>query len=76
MFKMPFYGFRADQLIEDGMHTNVGGLTREALQRFLKTIRCSAPRCGSALMPVKMFNMMFEMKVGAISEDTMYLGSY
>ncbi|MFA5887378.1 MAG: glycine--tRNA ligase [Candidatus Nanoarchaeia archaeon] len=67
------FRFRADQLIEDGMHTNVGGLTAEALTKVIEDNKLLCPRCGSALMPVKMFNMMFEMKVGAISEDTMYL---
>lgn len=67
------FRFRADQLIEDAMHTNAGGLDETALTKLIDDNKLLCPRCGSKLLPVKWFNMMFEMKVGATGEDTMYL---
>ena len=67
------FRFRADQLIEDALKTNVGGLDEAALTKLIDDNKLLCPRCGSALMPVKWFNMMFEMKVGATGEDIMYL---
>lgn len=67
------FRFRADQLIEDALHTNVGGVSAEDLTKIIQDNKLLCPRCGSGLLPVKWFNMMFEMKVGATGEDIMYL---
>lgn len=67
------FRFRADQLIEDAMKTNVGGVSAEDLTKIINDNKLLCPKCQSTLLPVKWFNMMFEMKVGATGEETMYL---
>lgn len=67
------FRFRADQLIEDALGTNAGGLSEDALTKLIIDNKLVCPRCQGKLMPVKWFNMMFELKVGATGDDTMYL---
>ncbi len=67
------FRFRADQLIEDELKIEVGGLKDEALTKLIKDNKLKCTKCKGNLMPVRFFNMMFDVKVGATGEDIMYL---
>ena len=67
------FKFRADELIEDETGLNVQGLKDYELDKIIKENKLKCPKCGSELDKVKFFNMMFDLKVGATGEDTMYL---
>jgi len=67
------FRFRADQLIEDALDINAEGLDEEAMTKLIEENKLLCPKCQSKLLPVKMFNMMFDLKVGATGEDVMYL---
>ena len=67
------FRFRADQLIEDALKTNVEGLDDKALTKVIDDNRLVCPRCQSRLLPVRRFNMMFDVRVGATGESEMYL---
>ena len=67
------FRFRADQLIEDETKINVAGLKDEALTKLIKDNKLKCPNCKGNLMPVKFFNMMFDVKVGATGDDIMML---
>lgn len=65
--------FRADDLIEEVTGTNVVGLDEGALTKIIDSSRIRCPKCSSKLLPVRWFNMMFELKVGATGDAVMYL---
>ena len=67
------FRFRADQLIEDALGTNVAGVNEEAMTTLIQDNKLVCPKCQGKLMQVKWFNMMFELKVGATGDDMMYL---
>ena len=67
------FRFRADELIEDALNKSVQGLTEKQLDELVKKNNLKCPRCNSELLPVKLFNMMFEVKVGATGNEIMYL---
>ncbi|MEK6904322.1 MAG: hypothetical protein AABW87_01890 [Nanoarchaeota archaeon] len=67
------FRFRADELIEDELNIKVEGLTDKAMDKLIKDNKLKCPKCGSQLGEVRWFNMMFEVKVGATSNDIMYL---
>src|SRR3989338_7731339 len=67
------FRFRADQLIEDALGTNVAGVNEEAMTKLIQDNKLVCPKCQGKLMQVKWFNMMFELKVGATGDDMMYL---
>ena len=67
------FRFRADELIEDETDLSVQGLKENELDKIIKENKLKCPRCGSELDKVKFFNMMFDLKVGATGEETMYL---
>jgi len=65
--------FRADHLIEDSTKMFVEGMGPEELTKIIreKNIRC--PKCGGELEDVKVFNLMFQMNVGALGDTKGYL---
>jgi glycyl-tRNA synthetase len=65
--------FRADHLIEDSTKMFVEGMSPEELAKIIreKNIRC--PKCGGELDDVKVFNLMFQMNVGALGDTKGYL---
>jgi len=67
------FRFRADELIEDELNKNAEGLSAKELDSIIKKNKLKCPRCNSKLLPVKLFNMMFEIKVGATDNEIMYL---
>jgi len=68
------FRFRADELIEDELKRNVDGLKAEEMDSIIEENKMKCPKCGAQdLDNVKWFNMMFDIKVGAIGSDTMYL---
>lgn len=67
------FRFRADELIEDELKINVEGLTDKAMDKLIQDNNLKCPKCGSSLLPIKWFNMMFDIKVGATGNDVMYL---
>ena len=65
--------FRADQYIEDQTGKETEGLTTSQLDDLISKNKLKCPECGSQLGKTKLFNMMFELKVGATGKDIMYL---
>jgi len=65
--------FRADQLIEDELKKDSAGLKEEELTNLIKEHKLKCASCKGQLMPVKYFNMMFEVKVGVTGDDVMSL---
>jgi glycyl-tRNA synthetase len=49
------------------------GLDEEALTKIIEENKLLCPKCQGRLMKVRMFNMMFDLKVGATGDGTMYL---
>jgi glycyl-tRNA synthetase len=64
---------RADELIESALKIEVEGLNEKALTKIIKENKLLCPKCQGKLMDVRMFNMMFDLKVGATGDDIMYL---
>ena len=67
------FRFRADQLIEDELKTDVAGLKEDALNKLIKDNKLKCPKCKGNLGNVRFFNMMFDVKVGVTGDDIMYL---
>lgn len=67
------FRFRADQLIEDETKVDVAGLKEDALTKLIHDNKLKCPRCGGQLGEVRFFNMMFDVRVGATSDEVMYL---
>ena len=67
------FRFKADQLVEEELKLNVSGLDEDALTKIIKDNKLKCSNCKGNLMNVKFFNMMFDVRVGAIGEDIMYL---
>ncbi len=67
------FRFRADQIIEDATKTSVEGLDENALTKVIEDNKLVCPKCQGKLLPVRWFNMMFNVKVGATGENEMYL---
>jgi len=67
------FRFRADQLIEDDLNTNVDGVKEKALDKIIKDNKLKCPRCGGSLDDVRWFNMMFEIKLGSTGDEIAYL---
>ena len=65
--------FRADQLVEDTLKKDVSGMKEEALSKLIKDNKIKCLNCKGSLSDVRFFNMMFDIKVGAVSTDIMYL---
>ncbi len=65
--------YRADALIEDTLGTNVEGLSEEDLTTVIKDNKLLCPKCQSTFLPVRIFNMMFDLKLGVTGDDVMYL---
>jgi len=67
------FRFRADELIEDELDINATGLKDNEMNALIKKYKLKCPRCNGLLDKIKWFNMMFDLKVGATGQDTMYL---
>ncbi|MBI2106141.1 glycine--tRNA ligase [Candidatus Woesearchaeota archaeon] len=67
------FRFRADQYVEDETGKETEGLTTTQLDELIEKSKLKCPECGSQLGKTKLFNMMFELKVGATGKDIMYL---
>ncbi len=68
------FRFKADELIEDKLNMNVEGLDPKALDKLIKKNKLVCPKCGAeSLEPTQAFNMMFDVKIGALGEETAYL---
>lgn len=68
------FRFRADELIEEELKIETTGMKAEELDKIIEEKKLKCPKCGAQeLDKVKWFNMMFDLKVGAVGSDTMYL---
>ncbi len=67
------FRFRADQLIEDVLKKEVHGLNTEELNALIKENKIKCTNCKGNLGDVRYFNMMFDLKVGAVGAEVMYL---
>ncbi len=63
------FRFRADQLIEDELHQNANGLNESQMNHIIHDKKLKCPKCGGELNDVKLFNMMFDVKIGVASND-------
>ncbi len=67
------FRFRADQLIEDELKKDVAGMDDAALTKLMQENKLKCPKCKGELLPVRFFNMMFDVRVGVTGDDVMYL---
>ncbi|MBI2107221.1 glycine--tRNA ligase [Candidatus Woesearchaeota archaeon] len=65
---------RADQLIEDALERSTDGLKEKEMEELIKKNKIKCPNCNSSdFDKVVWFNMMFDLKVGATGNETVYL---
>ncbi|HIQ51184.1 MAG TPA: glycine--tRNA ligase [Nautiliaceae bacterium] len=65
---------RADKLVEEKLNIEAEGLTSKELEEIIKKNKLKCPKCGKELEnEVRLFNLMFEISVGPISEKTYIL---
>ncbi|MCL4392789.1 glycine--tRNA ligase [Patescibacteria group bacterium] len=62
--------YRADQLIEDTLSTNVEGLSTEDMTKIIEENNIKCPECGGKLTKVSFFNLMFVTHIGPIEDVT------
>src|SRR3989338_5390379 len=67
------FRFRADQYIEDELGIETEALTTAELDNLIKKHKLKCPECGGWLGETRLFNMMFELKVGATGKEVMHL---
>ncbi len=67
------FRFRADQFIEDKLNVNAAKLTAEEMTKLIMKHNLTCPKCSGKLSEVRWFNMMFNIKLGALQEDNAYL---
>ncbi len=65
--------YKADDLIEEKIGKKVVALDEKELTSLIKENKIKCPNCKSELMPVKFFNMMFDVKIGATGNELGYL---
>ena len=65
--------FKADQLIEEATKKDSAGLNEDQLTKLINDNKIKCVSCKGDLMPVRFFNMMFDVKVGVTNEEIMYL---
>lgn len=65
--------YRADDLIEEALHINAEGLDEEAMTKLINENKLVCQKCQSKLMPVRRFNIMFDLRVGVTGDEVMYL---
>jgi len=65
--------YRADNIIEEKTGQSCDGLGLDQMDSLIKKNKIICDKCKSHLGDVKFFNMMFELKVGAVDYQTMYL---
>ena len=65
---------RADQLIEDVLERSADGLKEKEMEDLIKKNKIKCPNCNATdFDKVVWFNMMFDLKVGATGNETVYL---
>ena len=61
--------FRADDLIEDQCHEEVGNMTNEEMMNYIHEHHVKCPNCGSEnFTDIRQFNCMFKTHIG-VTED-------
>jgi glycyl-tRNA synthetase len=65
--------YRADEMVEDMLGTNVEGISEEDMTKVINDNKLLCPKCQSTFLPVRTFNMMFDLKLGVTGDDVMYL---
>ncbi|MFH1637289.1 MAG: glycine--tRNA ligase [Candidatus Woesearchaeota archaeon] len=65
--------YRADELVENALKIDAEGLDAEALTKLIADNKLACPKCSGKLGEARMFNMMFDIRVGAMGEETAYL---
>lgn len=63
--------YRADSLIEDKTKKTVTDI--KDMQIIVSREKLKCPKCGGEFGEVKFFNMMFDVKIGALAEEEAYL---
>ena len=61
---------RADQLVEDRLRIPADGLSLKELDKLIKENGLSCPECGGNITESKIFNLMFNTKVGPVEPNT------
>ncbi len=67
------FRFRADELIEDELKMNTSGMKEKDMDELIKKNKLKCPKCSGELTEVKWFNMMFDVRIGAIGDEVAYL---
>ncbi|MAG45235.1 MAG: glycine--tRNA ligase [Nanoarchaeota archaeon] len=67
------FRFRADQYVEDETGEETEALTTSEMDKLITKHKLKCPECGGELGKTQLFNMMFELKVGATGKDIMHL---
>src|SRR3989344_1603673 len=67
------FRFKADQLIEKELKISAASLNENDLTKMIRENKLKCSNCKGNLSDVRFFNMMFDVKVGAVGEDLMYL---
>jgi len=64
---------RADHIMEEFLKERFEGMTPKKLKEIIKKHNVKCPKCKGELGDISVFNMMFELKVGPLSETKAYL---
>lgn len=68
------FRFKADEFVENELNVNADTLSAEDIDKLIEENKLKCPKCGAQqLDKVKMTNMMFDVRVGSVASDVMYL---
>jgi len=65
--------YRADHLVEELTKIRTEGLSPEKLNEIIKEKKIKCPNCGGELGEVKVFNLLFETRIGPYADSIGYL---
>lgn len=65
--------YNADEIVENALKIDAEGLDEEALTKLIEENKLLCPKCSGKLAKARMFNMMFDLKLGVTGDDIVYL---
>lgn len=60
--------FRADNLVEDTIDINAEGMSNDEITNLINSRNIPCPSCGGELGEVKTFGLMFDLKIGPLTD--------